>query len=147
MPLTIWLISADINPPADTPLEPSVWLTPLIAIAALLIGGGGVASWYRIRVDKALGVASQEVNEDDALVGRWERIIKAQTESLVQPLQTRLKEVEDKVQKLELELTVTKTKYWRAIAHIRSLISWIKHHASHVEAPTPTPPMEIIEDI
>jgi hypothetical protein len=98
-------------------------------------------------VDKQLGVSSQEVNEDDALVGRWERIIKAQTESLVNPLQSRLREVEGKVEVLERDLAATKTKYWRGISYIRTLLAWIRHHASHSEPQPPIPPLEILEDI
>lgn len=132
---------------AADPTPSTWWLAPAMALLGLAFGGGGVAAVMKARYDRAQGVAALEVTEDDAIASRWEKMIDAQTKSLVQPLRDRLTEVEAAVRSLEAELTAQRTKYWRAIAFIRSLLTWIRVHTQNVHDPVPIPPEEIAGDI
>ena len=125
------------------------WLTPVIAIGTLLLGGGGVAALIKARSDSRQGVAQQETAEDDALSNRWKAIIEVQTKSLLEPLQTRLHEVEGTVARLEKDLQESRRKYWSAISHIRTLYTWIARHMpddiEHTQIPNP--PAVLAEDV
>lgn len=129
--------------------EPIPWLSPLITIITLLFGAGGFVAWRRLSHDKKMGIAQQEVAEDDALAKRWQAIIEAQTKALLEPMTTRLKDVEDKVQRLEEELETSRRKYWSAVSYIRILLTWIaRHMPDNIEATSiPTPPANVTEDI
>ena len=106
----------------------SPWLPVLIALVTGLLGSGGVAAWLKIRHDKRVGIAAQEVIEDDALSNRWKAIIETQTKSLLEPMQKRLADLEGEVEKLKGDLEASRRKYWSAIAHIRTLYNWIARH-------------------
>lgn len=125
------------------------WLGPLITIVTLLFGAGGVVAWRRLTHDKKIGVAQQEVAEDDALANRWKAIIEAQTKSLLEPMTTRLADVEAKVKALEGELEASRRKYWSAVSYIRILLTWIaRHMPDNIENTSiPTPPANVTEDI
>jgi len=130
--------------------EPSMpWLVPLITIATLLLGGGGIAAYYKVRVDKQLGVAQQESVEDDALSSRWRSIIETQTKVLLEPMKVELAEVKAEVKELRQENEATKRKYWSAISYIRNLLMWIgRHLPDDLEiTQVPPPPVSLAEDI
>ena len=142
------MVTAAVGMTGKVPLEPEPWIVPILAILTILFGGGGVAAIMKARSDKKIGVAQADVAEDDSIAARWERIIKAQTESLVGPLQARLADVEGKVRALEEELVATRTKYWRAVKYIRNLMTWITVHIPADDSKTPpAPPTELVEDL
>ena len=125
------------------------WLAVVIGIATLLLGSGGVSAIVKARSDRRQGIATTEVAEDDALSNRWKSIIEAQTASLLEPLQQRLRDVEEKVGKLEAELEASRKKYWGAVAYIRQLLMWIaRHMPESVEHTTvPQAPASLAEDL
>ena len=125
------------------------WLAPAIALLTIALGGGGIAALLRLRHDKRMGVAQQEVAEDDALSKRWQTIIQAQTTALVEPLTARLVTLEGKVASLETELAESRRKYWAAVSYIRSLLTWITRHMPEDVGTTSVPqaPATVVEDI
>ena len=127
----------------------SPWLPVLIALVTGLLGSGGVAAWLKIRHDKRVGIAAQEVIEDDALSNRWKAIIETQTKSLLEPMQKRLADLEGEVEKLKGDLEASRRKYWSAIAHIRTLYNWIARHLPDdlEQTQVPAPPATLAEDI
>jgi hypothetical protein len=131
----------------NAPFEPAPWVTPILAILAIIFGTGGIATIAKARADRKNGVAAAETAEDDSVSERWRKIIEAQTESLVGPLQKRLSEVETKVQTLEQELIETRAKYWKAVKYIRTLLTWIARNGPQTDTELPTPPAEVVEDI
>ena len=145
--MTIWASSAN-----GTPAE-YWWVLPVITVLSLVLGSGGFVTWRRLTLDRKLGVAAQESSEEDAISARWERMINAQTASLVEPLRERLKEVsaevgllEKEVEGLREELAAHRSRYWRAIQYVRTLLTWIRARVGHAEEPPP-PPTEIAGDI
>lgn len=143
--LAMLLLAADTGAVAESPQ----WLGPLITVVTLLFGAGGIVAWRRLTHDKKMGVAQQEVAEDDALANRWKAIIEAQTKSLLEPMTTRLADVEAKVKALEGELEASRRKYWSAVSYIRILLTWIaRHMPDNIENTSiPTPPANVTEDI
>jgi hypothetical protein len=127
----------------------SPWMPVVIALVTGLLGSGGVAAWLKVRHDKKLGVASQEVAEEEALSNRWRTIIETQTKALLEPMQKRLAEVEVEVALLKKELETSRRKYWSAISYIRTLLTWIaRHMPDDVETTqVPDPPTNVVEDI
>lgn len=127
----------------------SPWLPVMIALVTGILGSGGVAAWMKTRADKRLGIASQEVQEDDALANRWRAIIETQTKSLLEPMQKRLYDVEQELGVMKRELESSRRKYWSAISYIRTLLSWIaRHMPEDIETTNPpTPPTIVVEDI
>lgn len=125
------------------------WLGPAIAVATILAGSGGIVAWLRLRHDKRMGVAQADVAEDDALSNRWKAIIEAQTQSLLEPMATRLRDVEGKVERLETELAMSRRKYWSAVAYIRQLLMWIARHMPEDTEHTVVPqaPATLAEDL
>lgn len=125
----------------------SPWLPVLIALVTGLLGSGGVAAWFKIRQDKRLGIAAQEVVEDDALANRWKAIIETQTKALLEPMSKRLSDLESEVAHLKVELEQSRRKYWSAIAYIRTLYNWIARHLPEEQTQVPAPPANLAEDI
>lgn len=127
--------------------------SPLLTFAGVIIAGlfgaGGIVAWLRLRHDRKVGVAQQEIVEDDAVAARLKSIIEIQTASLIAPLQDRLRDVEGKVKALEEELAASRRKYWLAISYIRTLLTWIGRHlpedVEHTAVPEPSP--TLVEDI
>lgn len=135
---------------ADAGASPSIpWLVPTIAILTLLLGGGGIGALLKVRHDKRMGVAQQEVAEDDALSNLWKAIIEAQTKSLLEPLTTELADLRGRFTVLEGELALSRRKYWSAISHIRTLYTWISRHLPEDFEATkiPEPPATLAEDL
>lgn len=128
------------------------WVGPLIGILTVLIGSGGIVAYRRLRLDKQLGVAAADLAEDAAISARWERIIEAQTKSLIEPLRIRLAEVTAElasqsatIERNQQEITSARKKYWRAIAYIRILLAWSRARGA-ADEPPPAPP-EIADDL
>lgn len=48
---------------------------------------------------------------------------------------------------LEQENDTIRTRYWKAIGHVRELLLWIARHAPHITPLPPVPPAEIATDI
>uniref|UniRef100_A0AAU7J8H6 Minor tail protein n=2 Tax=unclassified bacterial viruses TaxID=12333 RepID=A0AAU7J8H6_9VIRU len=134
---------------AGTPDPGMPWLAPLIAIAGLLLGSGGVVAWRRLSHDKRIGIAQQETVEDDALSNRWKSIIEAQTKVLLDPMTSRINTLETKVDTLEQELEDSRRKYWSAVTYIRQLLTWISRHlpSGLEDTQVPAPPTTVVEDI
>jgi len=128
--------------------EPSMpWLMPLIAIGTLILGGGGVAAYYKVRVDKQLGVAQQESVEDDALSNRWKAIIETQTKVLLEPMVKQIGDLQVEVAEVKVELASSRRKYWGAIGYIRTLHTWLNRHLPDSVEQVPPPPAILAEDI
>lgn len=127
----------------------SPWMPVVIAVVTGLLGSGGVAAWLKIRHDKRIGVASQEVAEEEALSNRWRAIIETQTKALLEPMQKRLADVEVELALMKQELEASRRKYWSAISYIRTLLTWIARHIdSDIEnTEVPKPPTNVVEDI
>ena len=143
--MTLLLVTAEgTNSSSSIP-----WLGPLITVVTLLFGAGGIVAWRRLSHDKKVGVAQQEVAEDDALANRWKSIIEAQTASLLEPMTKRLGVLEEKVSSLEGELEASRRKYWSAVSYIRILLTWIARHLPEdiEQTSIPTPPANVTEDI
>lgn len=140
----IALLANTSGPDASMP-----WLAPLIAIAGLLLGSGGIVAWRRLTHDKRIGIAQQETVEDDSLSNRWKAIIEAQTKVLLDPMTNRIGTLEDKVGALERELEESRRKYWSAVTYIRQLLTWISRHlpSGLEDTQVPAPPATVVEDI
>ncbi|QGJ95266.1 hypothetical protein QDA11_gp46 [Microbacterium phage Jayden] len=128
--------------------DPSMpWLAPLIAVASLVLGGGGIAALLRLRHDKRMGVAQQEAAEDDALSNRWKAIIETQTKVLLEPMQEQITSLKVEVAEVKVELEASRRKYWGAIGYIRTLHNWINRHLPGSVEQVPPPPAVLAEDI
>lgn len=137
-------LAADGGTPDSIP-----WLAPTITVLTLLLGGGGIGALLKVRHDKRVGIAQQEVAEDDALSNRWRAIIEAQTVSLLKPMQERIGTLETKVGSLEADLEASRKKYWSAVTYIRQLLTWITRHLPPDIESTQVPqaPATLVEDI
>lgn len=134
---------------ADAAGDSIPWLGPVITLLMGLAGGGGIVAWFRLRHDKRIGVAQQEVAEDDALAKRWQAIIETQTKVLLEPMKQELADVKAEVREVKGELETSRKKYWSAVTHIRTLYNWIARHMpdglDHTQVPAP--PAALAEDI
>lgn len=119
----------------------------IIALITALGGAlaGSIYQFARMRHDKKIGLAQQDLAEDDALAKRWEALARTQTESLIEPLRKQIELLEEKVGALEKDLSDSRIKYWRAINHVRALQSALIKHAPDATIPDPHP--DITEDI
>lgn len=76
------------------------WVYPLLT---LLLGGGGVAGWYKFRQDAKKGTRETDIAEDVAISDQWRQIIEVQSKALLDPLT-------DRVATLQAEVTVLSDK-------------------------------------
>lgn len=132
---------------AEAAADPSVPLGVSVTIMVIgtILGGGGIAAVLKAWYDRKQGVESNEIVEDDAIVARWKELSQAQIEMLLNPLKTRLTDLEATVEKLEQEVNRSRKKYWLAIPYIRALRDLL-----HLHAPTvahPPLPTDIADDI
>jgi hypothetical protein len=112
-------------------MSDTVFVAVISIVTTLITGGlgaGGFVAWRRLNHDKKIGVAAQEVVEEDSEAARWRSIIETQTNSLLEPMRRQLAEHATKIQQLEQELATSKRKYWLAIAYIRQLLAWLNRH-------------------
>ncbi len=132
------------------------WLVPVITILSAIIGSQGVSALLRLRHDKRLGIAQQDVAEEDAEAKRWQAIIETQTRVLLDPMVVKIKSLEDEQSRLHTELgtvrrdlETSRRKYWAAVAHIRNLYTWIARHLPEdiEQTQIPAPPATLAEDI
>lgn len=132
---------------AEVAADPSIptWLSIVLTVLGLALGGGGVAAIMKARYDRKSGIEAQETVEDNAIAERWKQLSQAQIEILLNPLKQRLTEVETAVRDLEAELGKSRRKYWTAVPYIRTLLALLRHHAP--DAVAPPVPVEIIEDV
>ena len=133
--------------PAPIQVDIGDFLVPITTIIVALLGGGGVVAWVRANHDHKIGVAQQEAAEDDALSARWESLIRAQTESLIKPLQEQVASLTTKVDELDESLRQTQRRYWKSITYIRTLLTWVGRNLPHGSSTPPDPPEEIQSDI
>lgn len=123
----------------------------LSVIGFLITASGGLVVWFRLRPDiKKLRAETRRVDLDAALAGdkaedeHWEAIVRTQVDVIVTPLRQEVTELRAEVSALRTEVETFRTRYWRAIAYIRTLLAL---HGRHSSEPAPTAPSEIAADI
>lgn len=132
-----------MTPPID-------WIAILTLVSTLLLGGGGVVAIYQARVGAKQGIREGNQKETDSLNARAIAIVETQFTFLVQPLQDKVVTLETRVQGLQTEIDTQRSKYWKAITHIRTLYSWIARHIpTDLDETTqvPAPPADLAGDI
>lgn len=116
------------------------WLPWVASLGTLLLGGGGVAAWYRIRVDKKLGVSTENRADSDSLNAQAVAMIETQFTYLVKPLKEEITSLRDDVKRLKEESRIREALYRIAIRHIEDLYRWIvRHMPIDVQESTETP--------
>jgi HAMP domain-containing protein len=138
--------------------------SPLFAVlsvgASVVTIGGGVFAWFKIRpeirklsaearkVDVEAAVAEDKAEDEHtaAVTARWRELVAAQTEEIVQPLRAEVGALRGEVATLRAEVEAVRTRYWRAITHVRALLAWIHRHHAQPDG-LPLPPVEIAADI
>ena len=127
----------------------SEWILIAGALSMLLFGGGGVVAWMKQRRDAKAGVRQENRADVDSLNAQAIAIVENQFNYLVKPLKEEVDKLKGEVKELRTEAENTRTKYWKAITHIRVLYSWIaKHMPAEVEVTmVPAPPEDLADDI
>jgi len=119
-----------------------VSLGGLSGVVALLLWRHQVrklrAETHHTEIDAAIA-------EDRADDEHWREIVKTQTEALVQPLREELTRLRVEVDSLRSEVEATRTRYWRAIAYIRVLLTITQRRNPNDDVPAP--PSEIAADL
>lgn len=136
-----------------TPSDPIGWWATMAGAVGLLMGGGFSALW-KVRNDRKAGIEAHELSEDEQRNAHWESLLRSQIELVVDPLRKTIGDLNDEVEKLRGEVKsttdlerATRSKYWRAVNHIRVTTAWI---AQHMPPGTPAPPMlsaDLAEDL
>lgn len=104
------------------------------------------AEAHHLDVEAAVTEDRAEDEHTAALTARWRELVAAQTEEIVQPLRTEVATLRGEVATLRAEVEAVRTRYWRAITHVRALMAWIhRHHEQPHDLPAP--PVEIAADI
>lgn len=107
------------------------WLPPVLTVAGLLFGGGGIAAIYGVYVTRKLGLKTNQIEANRDLNTTWDSIVEnlqAQINSQSAAFKEELTRVNEKVKKMEdrqteLEHTLNLKEriILRAIAHIYKL--------------------------
>jgi hypothetical protein len=99
-------------------------------------------------LDVEAAVAEKEGDDEHvaALTARWRELVALQTEEIVQPLRAEVGALRGEVATLRAEVEAVRTRYWRAITHVRALLAWIHRHHAQPDG-LPLPPVEIAADI
>lgn len=118
------------------------WLPPVLSVAAILFGGGGIAALYGVFVTRKLGIKTNqnEANRDlnttwDSIVENLQNQINSQSASFKEELvrlNEEMKQMKQRQVDLEHNLNVKERLILRAIAHIIRLEALIP--------PKPVPP-------
>lgn len=130
---------------------------PLLAsLLTALLGAGGLGSlgaaagaWWqrrRYRADARLVEAQALATEEETKDAHWERQVRILTGHIIEPLRAEVGGLRAEVRQLRAEVDVVRTRYWRAITHIRTLIAWAGA-LGHSSEELPPPPPEIGADI
>lgn len=127
----------------------SEWLLIVGALGMFLFGGGGVIAWLRQRRDSKDGVRQENRADIDSLNAQAIAIVENQFNFLVKPLMEKVTGLERQVEELKTLAESTRTKYWKAIAHIRTLYAYIANHmpADVEQTKVPAPPLDLADDI
>jgi CHASE3 domain sensor protein len=104
------------------------WLPPVLSVAGVLFGGGGLAALYGVYVNRKLGIKTNqnEANRDlnttwDSIVENLQAQINSQTENFRNELSRvneELKEMKKRQGELEEAVNAKERMILRAIAHI-----------------------------
>lgn len=129
-------------------------MTPGEAIFSALTALGGLAGLSAILLwrHQARKIAAEarkldvdaDVAADAGEDAHWQAIIAAQAEAIIAPLRTEVEELRVEVRKLRDEVETHRTRYWRAITYIRTLLAWSRHPST---SDVPPPPAELAVDI
>lgn len=125
----------------------------LVTIVVALGGASGLAALiYIVPTYRKLKAEALRVATDTTLAtsagedSHFERIIKLQTETLIAPLEERVRAQGDRIAALERENYDVRVRYRAALALIRRLFAWIAH--SHTDAQDlPAVPDLIADDL
>ena len=123
------------------------WSAIISALVTALLGTGGIAAWKKARDDRKKGIDDGVRADFDAVNARALAMLDAQVAHLITPLTARLEELEREIETLTKKFEDQKSKYWKAIIHIRHLDTWISKHLPDQSDGKPGVPTELIEDI
>lgn len=126
------------------------WATLVTGIITVAFGGGGIAALVKARSDVRNGVRDSSRQDTDSLNARAIAVVETQFNYLVKPLQDKVNGLESKVETLKVEIEDAKTKYWKAVSHIRTLYTWISRHIPvdlDESTAVPAPPADLAGDI
>lgn len=131
------------------PSTVSDWLAFIAAAGIFLFGGGGVIAWVKQRRDSKNGIKQESRADNDSLNAQAIAIVENQFNFLVKPLTEKVERLESQVKELTTEADSQRTKYWKAVTHIRTLYAWIaKHMPAEIETTiVPPPPVDLADDI
>ena len=111
------------------------WLPPVLTIAGVVFGGGGLAALYGVFVTRKLGIKTNqnEANRDlnttwDSIVENLQNQINSQSASFKEELvrlNSEMKEMKKRQTELEDNLSIKERIILRAIAHIYRLEAMI----------------------
>ena len=131
---------------ADLTAAGASWVSSIIGLLTVALGGGGLAALLKVRHDKQTGVAQLEASENEATSNRLTRIIEMQTQALLEPFERELENLRGRLSALEKELDERRRKYWTAVAHIRALRAWITERIPG-SVTVPDPPPTLADDL
>lgn len=113
------------------------WLPPVLSVAAVLFGGGGIAALYGVFVTRKLGIKTNqnEANRDlnttwDSIVENLQSQINSQSQSFkdeLTRLNNEMKEMKQRQVDLENNLNIKERVILKAIAHIIRLEAQIEN--------------------
>jgi hypothetical protein len=112
------------------------WLPPVLSVAAVIFGGGGIAALYGVYVTRKLGIKTNqnEANRDlnttwDSIVENLQNQINSQSENFKQELirlNDEMKQMKQRQVDLENNLNIKERIILKAIAHMIRLDALIE---------------------
>lgn len=146
--LTVWLhtiVLAAETAPAQQ--GPAAWITTIGVIVSALFGATGIATIIKNISDKRRGKVADEISLDQALNTRVQGLLDSQIKYLIDPLNTKVKELEGRQIAMQAELDLLKGKYQIALRYARRLKAFIDTHLHHSPDAPPEVPEELKEEI
>lgn len=127
------------------------WLNYAYPAVGVVLGGGGIAAFYKARQDARKGLRETELAEDVELANQWRAIIETQTKSLLDPLTDQVAHLQAsettlRVQVRELRDEVAELREERRGFQYRETLLWdwtdrlVDHVNAHRPPPAPDPP-------
>lgn len=130
------------------------WIIPSLTGGGLVLAIAAVFKLWpevrKLRADAGKVQAEAAAITDESMRETFQALLQEQRqgfEAQIGPLREELTRQGAEIRMLREEVAEVRTKYWRGIGFIRTLLHWISEHVHTDHPPVPAAPPEIAADI
>lgn len=123
------------------------WVLLVVSLASIILGGGAIGTWMKIRNDRLRGIKEDERLDDAAIDKRIDAALARQDTYIIQPMQKAIDSLNDTVKNQGEDIAKLKSRYRIAIDYIKKIFHFMATEAPEYSHVLPKPPVEIEDEL